>query len=67
MSGYRGGYGGQIASAAEIRAEQAQAILEHQARYGREVLQRLDELLRRMREDRHVPTYSDLLAVRGGS
>jgi hypothetical protein len=39
--------------------------LEHEARYGREIAQRLDELMRVCREDRHAPSYADLLAVRG--
>jgi hypothetical protein len=43
------------------------ALLDHQARYGREVTQRLDALMRRCREDRHTPTYQDLLAVKGAS
>ena len=75
MTGYRGGaeaeeengmgWGGLVATASERRAEQAQARLEHQARYGREVSKRLDALMERCRHDAHAPTYQDLLAVRG--
>ncbi len=43
----------------------AQAQLEHDARYGREVAQRLDALMLACREERHAPTYADLLSVRG--
>lgn len=31
------------------------------------VLQRLDDLMRRVREDRHELRYADLVAVRGGN
>ncbi len=44
---------------------QEKAALEHQARYGRELAQRLDALVERCRDDAHVPTYQDLLTVKG--
>jgi hypothetical protein len=58
------GWGGLVASRAEIRAEQQQAKLEHEARYGREMAQRLDEVMRKHREGHRID-YSDLLHVRG--
>lgn len=49
----------------ELRAvEAARAHLQHEARYGREVAQRLDELMRRHREGASIE-YADLLRVRG--
>jgi hypothetical protein len=75
MSSYRGGaheeeengmgWGGLVPTAAERREEKAAAVLAHQARYGREVSQRLDALMTRCREEQHTPTYADLLTVKG--
>jgi hypothetical protein len=40
-------------------------LLNHQARYGRELSERLEALMRRCREDHHTPSYQDLLEVQG--
>jgi hypothetical protein len=63
------GLGALVAESADLMAmkrlgDQQQAQLEHEARYGREVVQRLDALMEAHRDGREV-SYADLQAVRG--
>ncbi len=47
-----------------VVGQAAAAQLEHEARYGREMAQRLDELMRLHREG-HQIVYQDLVDLRG--
>ena len=51
-------------SRAEIAEERRQFQLEHDARYGREVVARLEALMQRHREGDRIE-YADLVAVVG--
>lgn len=59
------GWGGLVASKAEIRAEREQQRLEQQAREGRQIALRLETLTAKCRDEEHQISYQDLLAVRG--